>query len=93
MKPMPEKPIVSVEYCIVCNFRARAAWLAQELLAALEGELGGVTLIPGSGGIFEVRLGDELVFSNKEAGRFPEPREVKDTLRAKLKLPPASRHE
>ena len=90
---MTGKPVVSIEYCIVCNFRARAAWLAQELLAALEGELGGVTLVPGRGGIFEVRLEGEPVFSNKEADRFPEPREVKDALRAKLGLPPVSRHD
>ncbi|MEX2159970.1 MAG: Rdx family protein [Dehalococcoidia bacterium] len=90
---MTEKPVVSIEYCTVCNFRARAAWLAQEVLAALEGELGGVTLVPGRGGIFEVRLGAELVFSNKEADRFPEPREIKDALRTKLGLPPAPRHD
>ena len=87
------KPTVSIEYCQVCNFRARAAWLAQELLAAHEAEIAGVTLVPGRGGIFEVRIDGEVVFSNKEAGRFPEPRELKDALRAKLGLEPTSRHD
>ncbi len=90
---MTHKPVISIEYCTVCNFRARAAWLAQELLADLEQEVGGVTLVPGRGGIFDVRLDAELVFSNKQAGRFPEPRELKDAVRARLGLPEKSRHD
>ncbi len=90
---MSDKPLVSIEYCTVCNFRGRAAWLAQELLAAHEGDIAGVTLVPGSGGVLIVRVDGEVVFSNKQEGRFPEPRELKDTLRAKLGLPSAPRHE
>lgn len=90
---MTTKPSVSITYCQVCGFRSRAAWLAQELLASNEQDVSGVTLVPGRGGIFEVRIDDELVFSRKEAGRFPEPRELKDAVRAALGLPPASRHD
>jgi selenoprotein W-related protein len=93
MEAMDRRPALSIEYCTVCNFRARAAWLAQELLAALEADLGGVTLVPGRGGVFDVRLDGEVLFSNREAGRFPEPREVKDAVRAKLGLPPIERHD
>lgn len=89
---MAAKPTVSIEYCTVCNFRSRAVWLAQELLAALEQELTGITLVPGRGGVFDVRLGGETVFSQKQAGRFPEPRELKDLIREKLGLDPAQRH-
>jgi selenoprotein W-related protein len=90
---MEAKPVIAIEYCTVCNFRSRAAWLAQELLAALEADIGGVTLVPGRGGIFEVRVAGDVVFSYKEEGRFPEPREVKDAVRAKIGLPPAPRHD
>ena len=90
---MPEKPTVSIEYCTVCNFRGRAAWLAQELLAAHEADIAGITLVPSRGGVFIVRVDSEVAFSNKEAGRFPEPREVKDALRAKLGLEPTPRHD
>jgi len=90
---MTAKPALSIEYCTVCNFRGRAAWLAQEVLAAYEGELAGVTLLPGRGGVFDVRIDGELVFSQKEAGRLPEPRELKDAVREKLGLLPAPRHE
>jgi len=34
------------------------------------------TLIRGHGGVFEVRVDDRLVFSKKQAGRFPEMDEV-----------------
>ena len=90
---MDNKPAVSITYCRICGFRGRAAWLAQELLAANEEELAGVTLVPGRGGIFEVRIDEELVFSYKEAGRFPEPRELQDAVRASLGLDPTSRHD
>ncbi len=90
---MSRKPTLSIEYCTVCNFRGRAAWLAQEVLAAHEGDPAGVTLVPGRGGVFDVRIDGELVFSQKEAGRFPEPREIKDALRASLGQGPKPRHE
>ena len=41
---------------------------------------GGVTLIPGSGGIFEVELGERTIFSKKQADRFPHENEVEDAL-------------
>jgi selenoprotein W-related protein len=90
---MAAKPTLAIEYCTVCKFRGRAAWLAQELLAALEAELAGVTLVPGRGGVFEVRLDGELLFSHKEAGRFPEPAELKDLLRARLGIHSRPRHD
>ena len=33
-------------------------------------------LIEGSGGVFEVRIDGDLVFSKKIAGRFPEDSEI-----------------
>jgi selenoprotein W-related protein len=62
----------------------RAAWLAQELLTTFEKELGGVTLVPGTNGIFEVRLEGELLFSRRQHGRFPESKEVKQLLRDRI---------
>lgn len=37
-------------------------------------------LIEGAGGVFEVRVDGELVFSKREAGRFPEHAEILDRL-------------
>ncbi len=58
--------------------------MAQELLTTFEEELGGVTLIPGAGGIFEVRLGADTLWSRKAEGRFPEMKELKQRLRDRI---------
>ncbi len=39
-----------------------------------------LTLIPSSGGVFEVSLGDELIYSKKATGEFPEPKQVLDKI-------------
>ena len=81
---MPATANVTITYCTQCRWLLRAAWLAQELLTTFEAELSGVTLAPGSGGVFEVRVGDEVVWSRKEAGRFPEAAELKRLVRDRV---------
>jgi len=41
-------------------------------------------LIKGRGGVFEVMLGEELIYSKKMTGRFPEAGEVEKSLTGKL---------
>ncbi|HBL29758.1 MAG TPA: hypothetical protein DD490_23225 [Acidobacteria bacterium] len=41
-------------------------------------------LLKGSGGVFEVTVGGELIFSKKQTGRFPNPGEVEAVLEAKV---------
>ena len=75
------KNIVEITYCTQCRWLLRAAWLAQELLTTFEQDLYSVSLKPGSGGILEISLNGQLIFSRKEAGRFPEAKEVKQLIR------------
>lgn len=75
------KPRIEIEYCTQCRWLLRAAWLAQEMLTTFEDELGGVTLVPGTGGVFEVRAGGTVLWSRKAEGRFPEAKELKQRLR------------
>jgi selenoprotein W-related protein len=75
---------VQITYCKKCRFMLRAAWLAQELLSTFENELTEVALKPGSGGIFEVSLDDELVASNRESGLMPEAGDVKRLIRDRI---------
>jgi selenoprotein W-related protein len=83
-----DKPLVSIEYCTVCNFRSRAAWLAQELLAAHEGEIAGVTLVPGRGGVLIVRsTGGGLLEIRTKALSGPASSRTRS---GKLGLPPSS---
>ena len=72
---------IEIEYCTQCRWLLRAAWMAQELLTTFEGELGEVALVPGSGGIFEVRASGTTVWSRAAEGRFPEPKELKQRVR------------
>jgi len=79
---MPEKPRLEIEYCTKCRWMLRAAWMAQELLTTFESELGGITLIPGTGGVFEVRWsGVRILWSRQEQGSFPDIKELKQIVR------------
>ncbi|MDD2933340.1 MAG: SelT/SelW/SelH family protein [Methylotenera sp.] len=73
--------IVEITYCTQCRWLLRAAWLAQELLTTFEQDLTSVALKPGSGGVFDITLNQQLIFSRKVAGRFPEAKEVKQLVR------------
>jgi len=75
---------VEITYCTQCRWMLRAAWLAQELLTTFEEDLYSVALRPGTGGIFEIHLNQQLIFSRKEAGRFPESKEVKQLIRDQI---------
>ncbi|WP_374310770.1 SelT/SelW/SelH family protein [Dongia sp.] len=75
------KPIVAITYCTQCRWLLRAGWTAQELLVTFEDELGGVTLIPGSGGVFDVTVDGVIAWSRKVEGRFPELKELKQRIR------------
>ncbi len=81
---MSPKPRIELKYCTQCRWLLRAAWLAQELLTTFEDELGGVTLVPGTGGIFEARLGNHILWSRKSEGRFPEAKELKQRIRDQI---------
>lgn len=81
---MTDRPRVEIEYCTQCRWLLRAAWLAQELLTTFEAELGEVAMLPGTGGVFEIRLNGETVFSRKQEGRFPEAKEIKQLLRDRI---------
>jgi len=73
---------VEIEYCTGCHWLIRAAWVAQELLSTFENELGEVALKPGgTGGVFEIRLNDDTIWSRKNEGRFPEIKELKQLIR------------
>ena len=83
---MIHQPRVEITYCTGCRWMLRAAWMAQELLTTFQEELGEVALIPGTttGGIFEIRVDDQLIWSRKEEGRFPEAKELKQLVRGRI---------
>lgn len=81
---MKNSHYVKIIYCTQCRWLLRAAWLAQELLTTFEEDLKSVSLEPGTGGIFEVHLNDNLLFSRHQAERFPESKELKQLIRDQI---------
>jgi selenoprotein W-related protein len=59
--------------------------MGQELLSTFAEELGSVTLIPDdTGGVFEIKIDDKLIWSRSERGRFPEIKELKQMVRDEI---------
>jgi selenoprotein W-related protein len=54
--------------------------MVQAILGKYEHYIGDITLIPSSGGAYEVIAGDDLIFSKKELGRHATIEEVMDSL-------------
>jgi selenoprotein W-related protein len=82
---MPATPAIEITYCRLCGWGLRAGWMAQELLTTFAEEIGSVTLTPdAAGGLFEVRVQGELIWSRKERGRFPEITELKRLVRDRV---------
>ena len=78
-------PNIAITYCRLCNWMLRAAWMGQELLSTFAGEAGSLTLIPDdTGGVFEVRIDGDLIWSRSEKGRFPEIVELKQIVRDRI---------
>jgi selenoprotein W-related protein len=58
--------------------------MAQELLTTFPDEIGELALLPGTGGVFEIRVEKENVWSRAEKGRFPEIKELKQLVRDRI---------
>ena len=78
------RPMVSIAYCTQCNWLLRSGWMAQELLSTFGEDLGGVSLIPGHGGIFEIRLDGALIWERKRDGGFPDVKQLKQRVRDQI---------
>ena len=78
---MNAKPHIEIVYCTQCRWLLRAAWMAQELLTTFENDLGGVSLTPGQGGVFDIRCGGATLWSRNAEGRFPDIKELKQRVR------------
>jgi selenoprotein W-related protein len=56
--------------------------MANQILEELEHKIDEFTLIPGRGGVFEVVVGDELVYSKKETGEHTDYSAIAPAVRA-----------
>jgi selenoprotein W-related protein len=78
------KPSVAITYCTQCNWLLRAGWMAQELLQTFGLELNGVTLLPGTGGIFQITVDGDLLWDRKRDGGFPDVKTLKRLVRDRV---------
>ena len=56
--------------------------MAETLLNDHDDKIENVTLIPSSGGVYEITFGDALIYSKKATGEFPEPEQIVQTVAA-----------
>ena len=56
--------------------------MAETLLNDHDDKIKNVTLIPSSGGVYEITFGDSLIYSKKATGEFPEPEQIVQTVAA-----------
>ncbi|WP_424017510.1 SelT/SelW/SelH family protein [Halorientalis pallida] len=56
---------VEIEYCVPCGLRDRAVTLQNDLLDLFGQQLTLVSLRPGDGGVFRVRVDGETVFDKE----------------------------
>lgn len=63
---------VEIEYCVPCGHLMRALRTEQDLLDTFGNDLETVTLRTGSGGVFKIRIGDELVWDARSDGYDPD---------------------
>ncbi|AIQ90954.1 MULTISPECIES: SelT/SelW/SelH family protein [Methylobacterium] len=75
---------MAITYCTQCNWLLRAAWMAQELLSTFRDDLGEVALVPASGGLFRITLGDALLWERVRDGGFPDVKTLKQRVRDHL---------
>ncbi len=79
-----DKPSLTITYCTQCNWLLRSAWMAQEVLSTFSLEIGQVTLVPRTGGIFEIHLDGELIWERKRDGGFPDVKQLKQMVRDRI---------
>ncbi len=76
---------VVIEYCTGWGYLARAVALTRNILTDHGNKIEELNLVPSTGGVLEVTLNDELIFSKKQEDRYPEKREIEDIVAEKIK--------
>ena len=58
--------------------------MTEKLLNEFGQSISSLTIIPSDGGVYEVTVNGELVYSKKKTGRHAEYEEVRDAVKARL---------
>ncbi len=74
---------ISIEYCAMWNYLPKASSLEVELKNNFP--QANISLISSGGGVFEISLNGNLIFSKKALNRFPDDGEIKKLVMDKQK--------
>ncbi len=72
---------ITVEYCAVWNYLPKATSLVEKIKEELNLSAG---LIKSGGGVFEIAVDGELIYSKRKTNLFPEEGEIIDKIRKRL---------
>lgn len=75
---------IRIEYCHDCMFLSRATEIAKDLLDHFPDRLAAVELAIGGEGVFNIRLGDMLIFEMGEDGIQPAVEAIRDLISDRL---------
>lgn len=75
---------ITIKYCTSWGYLGRAVALARKLLNENKNDITELSLIPSTGGVFDVSFGDELIFSKDEKGDYPEKDEIESLVKSKF---------
>ena len=77
------RPRITIKYCPKCNWMLRASWMSQEILHSFSDDIEGVLLYPENEapGVFEISVGETIVWERKADGGFPGASDLKKRIR------------
>jgi selenoprotein W-related protein len=75
---------VTITYCAECGYEPQTLDLAKALMLEFGAGLSCIELIPWEGGTFDVSFEGDLLHSMRRDGGFPDPKAIKDAVRARL---------
>lgn len=76
--------IFIIEYCTAWGYLEKAVGLANEVLSKYKNLIYKLELVPSTGGVFEITLNQEIIFSKKDLNRYPKDGEILNKLEEKL---------
>lgn len=79
-----DAPRVAIEFCTQCQWLLRSAWMAQELISTFSQELGEVALLPRTGGVFRITVGEAVIWDRTIDGGFPDVKTLKQRVRDQI---------
>lgn len=63
---------MTIEFCMMWNYAPKAASFAEQLFNHFRSDIKELTLVPSSGGAFEITVDGKKIYSKLDTGVFPD---------------------